>query len=498
MKLKIIKIILILCGTIPTALSQEFIDVEVLELLIQNKEKIINSVGISEPTNTVKLSSSNSGIIEEMLVDVGDQVKKGQLLAKIDSTSLKINLDSQNFTLQQSKSTYDKKIAFFETRFNPENSNSLEIKDLLAKFKWKKTPNFEENSAYFQQLFQSYQQSKINVDIAESNYLKDKKIYNKEIDIKQSLEQITQTNLITKLAKQHLDRNIKLLQRGIISQSDFDTIKNKHNLAVSNEELANLNHSTLLETRRSKLINSKKQWELTLNQNKLSQINLGNSLINFNTEVQNAYYDYKREQQNYKRSLQFYNLSILKAPFDGLVQTRHYSKNESANKYTPVFEIVNLGKISVIINVNEQNINDFKKGARATVSFDNIIQKKFQGIVTKIGVNVIDNSRTYEVEIEIENPNQQIKFGSNARVEYSIKQFKNELFIPLSSIIEKNNKQIVFIAKANIAEEVEITTGEIINDQILVTSGLKAGDKIVIKGQQFITAGIAINVTNNL
>ena len=456
----------------------------------------MSSFGISKAAQSVKLAAQTPGIVEEMKVEVGDKVTKNQELAKINSSLLQIDLSQKKYSLEQAKELYEKKKAIFETSLQkklPKTSED-EINKLLNDFKWNKKPVFDKNSTHFQTIFQNYQQSKVDLELARSNYFKDRAIYNAKIDINQSQESVTQASLNRKLAFESSERSRKLLDRSIISQTDFDTVENRYKLAASSEKLAKLNYDQLLKTRNSKLLISRKNWENSISRNELAKINLVGALVNFNTELQEFYFRYQKNLQDYKRAEYYYNRSILKAPFDGIIQNRNYDKNESVSGNSAVLELINVEKIIVTININERNISYFKKGLGAVISFDALPNKKFQGIINQVGVSNIATDRNYEVEITVDNPESVIRSGMSAKVEYITQQFKNRLFIPLYSVIEKSDKRVVFIERNNIAEEVEVTTGEIIGDDVLVLSGLKVGDKIIVKGQQFLNPGIAVNI----
>lgn len=62
------------------------------EITIGDIKSTISANGSLSPTNEVAIGSVISGIVLEVLVDVNDRVKKGQILARIDSESIEQNL----------------------------------------------------------------------------------------------------------------------------------------------------------------------------------------------------------------------------------------------------------------------------------------------------------------------------------------------------------------------------------------------------------------------
>ena len=64
---------------------------------------------IIEPSSTVKLGSGVPGIIEEIAVDRGDMVKKGQVLVRLDSKVERASMESRKARYDFSKNDYKRK-----------------------------------------------------------------------------------------------------------------------------------------------------------------------------------------------------------------------------------------------------------------------------------------------------------------------------------------------------------------------------------------------------
>ncbi len=81
----------------------------------------VTATGTIEAIKTVNVGTQVSGIIQSVYVDFNDNVKNGQLLAKLDETSLKAQLEQSQASLDQAqaqlefqKATYDRLKALFE------------------------------------------------------------------------------------------------------------------------------------------------------------------------------------------------------------------------------------------------------------------------------------------------------------------------------------------------------------------------------------------------
>src|ERR1035437_5092985 len=120
-----------------------------------NISNAITASGTIQAVKTVAVGTQVSGVIQKIYVDFNSTVKKGQLLAKLDETPLRVLLEQSRSTvvsatadLQFKKITYDRNKALFE-------------KQLIAK-------------ADYDQALMNYDQSKASLTGANSNYTKSK------------------------------------------------------------------------------------------------------------------------------------------------------------------------------------------------------------------------------------------------------------------------------------------------------------------------------------
>jgi RND family efflux transporter MFP subunit len=74
------------------------------------KTDVIQTVAVTgtiNPKNIINLAFKVSGIVKEMNVAVGDEVKKGQRLAKVDPSTLLAQLEASNQDIEYQDETYD-------------------------------------------------------------------------------------------------------------------------------------------------------------------------------------------------------------------------------------------------------------------------------------------------------------------------------------------------------------------------------------------------------
>ena len=136
----------------------------------------------------------------------------------------------------------------------------------------------------------------------------------------------------------------------------------------------------------------------------------------------------------------------------------------------------------VICDIPENQLEKIKIGGTCKVVFTSYPEQPFIGKIEDLG-DVVDNiTRMIKLRIAIENSSGKLKAGMYATANFGISEGKF-LCVPKSSLVTVQSKNYVFIKKSdNEFERVEVSTGQQINDKIIVFSGLNQNDLVVVEG----------------
>ncbi|NLO90127.1 MAG: HlyD family efflux transporter periplasmic adaptor subunit [Clostridia bacterium] len=122
--------------------------------------------------------------------------------------------------------------------------------------------------------------------------------------------------------------------------------------------------------------------------------------------------------------------TYLRAPMSGYVTGKFLEEGELVNAGTPVFEISDLKNTYVKVLISEDKIGRIFLNQEAEISVDAFADKKFKGKVTwissagefavKKAVSEMDSHdiRSFEVKIEVPNPDLKLKVGMTAEVKF--------------------------------------------------------------------------------
>ena len=153
--------------------------------------------------------------------------------------------------------------------------------------------------------------------------------------------------------------------------------------------------------------------------------------------------------------------------------------------------------VSVEVDVPEKDISYLTPGEAVSVVQANIgrgegIQR--DGKLVHLAYKADPLTRTYRALIEIDNKDRQLRPGMIVRVEAVRRELPQAVSIPLYAMVERDGKKVVFVERELKAEQREVEVEAILGNQVVIRSGLDAGENLIIKGQHLIIDGALVKV----
>ncbi|WMJ74572.1 efflux RND transporter periplasmic adaptor subunit [Cytophagaceae bacterium ABcell3] len=193
----------------------------------------------------------------------------------------------------------------------------------------------------------------------------------------------------------------------------------------------------------------------------------------------------------------------LKAPFDGTITARFMNEGEVftmspvATGVPAILTLQQIDQLKATVNVSERLYPQLKRGQRAVIRSDVYPDKTFKGEVSNIFPVVDPSTRTFTVEIKVDNKDELLKPGMFARITLDLDE-NHTLMVPRSAIIRQPGTQRFygFIIDNGQAVRKTITTGKSFNEWVEVLDGLSEGDTLVTTGQGRLHSGTPVNVVS--
>lgn len=171
------------------------------------------------------------------------------------------------------------------------------------------------------------------------------------------------------------------------------------------------------------------------------------------------------------------------SPISGTVIERHLTLGEVVEPVKPLFTVADLSNLWVIADIPETDISKIEKGQTVAIAVSAYPEKVFSGKLGYISEVIAAETRSVKVRAEVENPKGMLKPEMFATVKISISEREKVLAVPESALQREGDKTIVFIEQSyGKFEKRIIEIGPRFDGHRRVISGVKEGDKIVVKG----------------
>jgi len=188
----------------------------------------------------------------------------------------------------------------------------------------------------------------------------------------------------------------------------------------------------------------------------------------------------------------------IEAPFTGRIEERFIRSGELINPGLPVVRLVNTDQVRVLAGVPERYSGEITEGSAVQINFRTVNNDSMESQITYAS-NVLDpETRTYAIEIEMQNSGQLIKPEMVVDLMLKRRTLQDVIIVPRTSVLRDENGQSVFIAREEngrkFARLVNVETGSASGPLIQITNGLSAGDELVVTGVRNLNEGDALNI----
>ena len=356
-----------------------------------NLRNTVTATGALQAVTTVQVGSQASGTISALYADFNSTVKKGQVVAQLDPSTSKAQVDQARANLENARASLaNARAAVVNSRAGVSDAQA---RNLAAK--------------------STVQNNQAGVSAAEANL---------------AVLKAQQDDALSLLKQQE-----SLLKAGVIAQRDYDIAQTTYRTAEAkyNQAVAQLNQAKLTEQSAASagIAQSKATVEQSQAQVQQSQ-----------AQVQQA--QAQVQQATAALNLAEVNLShtTITSPIDGIVVSRDVNVGQTvaASLSAPtLFTIANdLTQMQVIANIDQADIGLVEQAKSVKFSVDAFPGKEYDGKIEEMRLNPVNvqNVVTYNVVIDVANPEQQLKPGMTANLTITIDERNNVLKVPNSAL----------------------------------------------------------------
>ena len=356
-----------------------------------NLRDTVTATGALQAVTTVQVGSQASGTISALYADYNSVVKKGQVIAQLDPAVSKAQVDQARANLQQAQASLQ------QARAAVANSRAG-VSDAQAKA---------------QAASSTAQNNQAGVAGARANL---------------AVLKAQQDDALSYLKQQE-----SLMKSGVVPQRDYDVAETAYRTAQAkyDQAAAQLNQALLSEQMAAGSGIAQSQAQVQQSQAQVQQSQ---------AQVQAA----EAQVQQAAAALQLAEVNLahttISSPIDGIVVSRDVNVGQTvaASLSAPtLFTIANdLTKMQVIANIDQADIGLVENAKSVKFTVDAFPGKDFDGKIEQMRLNPqnVQNVVTYNVVIDVDNPEQKLKPGMTANLTITIDERNNVLKVPNAAL----------------------------------------------------------------
>lgn len=209
----------------------------------------------------------------------------------------------------------------------------------------------------------------------------------------------------------------------------------------------------------------------------------------------------KLATQNAKLRLQASQRKVsdanIKAPINGIINKRYIEVGAFVNTQgTQMFEIVDVSKLKLKVNVNEAQVANLKTGDKIQIKSSVFPTETFNGTVTFIAAKA-DASLNFPIEIEVNNNAKNgLKAGMYGTAVFNFPQQAPSILVPRSSFVGSvsSNQVFVFDEATKTSKLRKVISGRILGDAVEILEGLNEGETVITSGQINLAEGTPVSI----
>ena len=200
--------------------------------------------------------------------------------------------------------------------------------------------------------------------------------------------------------------------------------------------------------------------------------------------------------------------TLIRAPFDGTVLTKDADVGEmvvpmaaSVGSRAAVVTIADMSSLQVEADVSESNIERILSNQPCEITLDAYSAVRYQGYVAKIVPTADRAKATVMVKVAFKSYDSRVLPEMSAKVLFLNKTTtltqstaKTLLTVPLSSVVNRNGKKVVYTVRDNKAVEIPVVIGKEFGSYEEILSGLSVGDKVIADISDKITNGARVRI----
>ena len=431
-------------------------------------------IGTIEPQQQVYVTPKVSGTVTAAYFEVGDTVKEGDVLFKIDDEVAQLQMKSAEASYSQAEAGVTAATSGSRDLQNYQTERSIQqLKDSLDDAE-NNIDDLEDNLGDLRdargKLGTAKDQAQAGLDAATDAYYGQKDaLIQKANDIQAQIDALGEGEDASALEEQ---------KKGV--EAELDGYKKTMEQAQSTVDQLNSQIQSI-EASKTQIKSS------------ISQIENGKDTIRDNLTTAEQTYSitqnevYPETDATYAAQLQAASVGVdsakmqldfytVKAPISGVVEAANVKKEDMAAAGNPAYIISNKDSMTVTFNVTEKAKNTMNAGDHVTVERNG---ETFDGTITEIGTMAGQQTKLFQVKATIPGAGDKLPNGVSVKVSATTEKEDGSTLVPFDALYFSGGDAYVYCVVDNKLVRTSVTVGLMDDDHAIIEDGLDADSLVV-------------------
>ncbi len=481
---------------------------------------LVKEAGTVEARRQVQVKSQVAGQVVKLLVEEGDGVKEGDLIAVLDPTELRREVERTEAQIAGAKAAVLQARSSRESTTRQVDAGIESAGEAVEQARSRLKQARERAASQSVVSRTAVEQADAALRSAQENLSLEQQAGSRQrVAEAQSAYDQAQANL-TK-AEKELERAEGLVAEGYIAASEVDEARRSVEVAQAQfnsaqERLSTVEKEAGARERALKAAVDEAQAALKAAQARGSEATVAEAEVEAAQaalrqaeaghkealsrrwqvevaarEVEKAEANLRQLESGAEQARVRLSYTTVRAPMDGLVVKRHVEPGElimsgvaSFAAGTPIVTIADLSEMLVKVGLNEVDAPKVKVGQKAEVSSDALKGRVFHGVVSAVAPMAERDQQgggqvaKFEVEVTLLSNDPELRPGVSANVDIVVAERRQVVYLPPEAVQEKGGRETVTVVGAGMKQEREVKLGLKTVDRVEVVSGVKEGEQV--------------------
>lgn len=184
------------------------------------------------------------------------------------------------------------------------------------------------------------------------------------------------------------------------------------------------------------------------------------------------------------------------SPINGYLSDLYVDEGEMVGAGYPIARIVNNRKVLMKIHMSDEEMANITPDRVAEIGLRAIPGEVFPAKIARINRAADQITRTFEVELHIDNPGGRLNGGMMGNVKLDLGG-SDMLAVPIDALLDREGVRSVFVVEDGRARERVVQVGMISEQWVGIEDGLEEGEAVVVFGIRGLSDGVKVEIAED-